>query len=119
MLEMTLTDRYITATIRSLPTDSQENVQAELGASIDDAERDVLPGLGDPAALVASYADRPLHLIGPRFYLAWWRLLKLLLLIVPASVMGAVALGKSLTGDPVGEVIGSAIADGIGTVRPR
>ena len=33
-----------------------------------------------PAMLAARYADRPLHLIGPRYFPTWWRLLRLLLL---------------------------------------
>lgn len=43
--------------------------------------------------MTASLTDRPSHLIGPRYYGTWWRLLKLLLLIVPACIFGAVALG--------------------------
>ena len=94
----TLTERYITATIRSLPATAQADVRAELEASIADAvearveqgepreaaEHAVLTELGDPGVLAAGYADRPLHLIGPRYFLVWWRLLKLLLWIVPA-----------------------------------
>lgn len=123
----TLTERYISATITSLPPDSQEDVRAELEASIADAvesrleqgehpveaERTVLTDLGDPAALAASYADRPLHLIGPRYYLAWRRLLKLLLAIVPAVAVGGVALVQIIIGAPPGEVIGQAISVGI------
>ena len=29
----------------------------------------MLTELGDPVILAAEYADRPLHLIGPRYYL--------------------------------------------------
>ena len=108
----TLTQRYITAAIQSLPPESQDDVRAELEASIADAvearvehgdqpeaaERATLNELGDPALLAAGYADRPLHLIGPRYYPTWWRLLKLLLLIVPLCVLGAVALGQALAG---------------------
>lgn len=120
----TLTERYIGATIRSLPQTAQGDVRAELEASIadavearieqgespTDAERAVLTGLGDPGILAAGYAERPLHLVGPRFYLAWWRLLRLLLIIVPVCVFGGVALGQVIAQASVGEVIGSAIA---------
>ena len=41
------------------------------------AEREVLTELGNPAQLAARYADRRLQLIGPTYYLAWLRLLKL------------------------------------------
>lgn len=119
----TLTDRYIDAVTRSLPPTVQDDVRVELTASIADAidarleqgenadaaERGVLTDLGDPAALAAGYADRPLHLIGPRYFLVWWRLLKLLLIIVPICVFGAVALGQTLANASVGEIIGSSI----------
>ena len=102
----TLTERYISATIRSLTPEVQDDVRAELQASIADAidakleqgetpsaaERAVLSELGDPGILAAGYADRPLHLIGPKYYLVWGRLLKLLLWIVPACVFGGVAV---------------------------
>lgn len=126
----TLTERYISATIRSLPPETQGDVRAELEASIADAvearidqgedpqeaERAALTALGDPGALAAGYADRPLHLIGPRYYLAWWRLLKLLLMIVPVCALGGVALGQTIAGAPVGEVISSAVLATGGTI---
>lgn len=119
----TLTERYIAAAVKSLPPDTQKDVRDELAASIADAveariehgepaaeaERAVLAELGDPAVLAAGYAERPLHLIGPRYYLAWWRLLKLLLWIVPASVFGALALGLSLADEPIGTIIGQSL----------
>lgn len=125
----TLTERYIAAAVASIPPASRDDVQAELDVSIADAidarieqgeepaaaERAVLNDLGDPGILAAGYADRPLHLIGPRFYLPWWRLLKLLWAIVPAAAMGGVALGSVLAGAPVGEVIGSSISVGLAT----
>lgn len=123
-MSTSLIDRYIDATIRTLPAAAQEDVRAELAASIADdvdarreqgesaasAEREVLTALGDPSILAARYAERPLHLIGPRYYLAWWRLLKLLLAIVPACVVVAVALGQTLAGAGIGTIIGQAIA---------
>ncbi|WP_223626817.1 permease prefix domain 1-containing protein [Microbacterium sp. EST19A] len=123
----TLTERYISATIRSLQPQAQGDVRAELEASIADAvearieqgeapgaaERAVLTELGDPGVLAAGYADFPLHLIGPRYFLTWWRLLKLLLIIVPICAMGGVALGKALDGATVGEMIGAAVVVGI------
>lgn len=118
-----LTERYITATVRSLAPATQDDVRAELEASIGDAiearleqgedraaaERAVLTELGDPGILAAGYADRPLHLIGPKYYLTWWRLLKLLLIIVPVCAFGGVALGQAIAGAPVGEIIADAL----------
>lgn len=126
----TLTERYIGAVTKSLHPDAQNDVRTELAASIADAvearveqgeprqaaERAVLTDLGNPGVLAAGYADRPLHLIGPRFYLAWWRLMKLLWSIVPAVVLAVVALAKVIEGGTVGEVIGAAIAAGIGAI---
>ena len=120
----TLTERYISATVRSLRPGAQEDVRAELAASIADAvearteqgeepeaaEREVLAGLGDPAVLAAGYADRPLHLLGPRYYLTWKRLLILLLWIVPACALVGVGLSQALSGAEVGTIIGESIA---------
>ncbi|PRB07807.1 MULTISPECIES: permease prefix domain 1-containing protein [unclassified Microbacterium] len=126
----TLTERYIAATVKGLRPETQDDVRAELEASIadaiearleqgeapDDAERAVLTELGDPGILAAGYADRPLHLIGPRFYLTWWRLLKLLLAIVPVCVLGAVALGQTISGAAVGEVISTSLVAAGGAI---
>lgn len=120
----TLTERYVSATIRSLRPEAQDDVRAELEASIADAiearveqgeapeaaERAVLTELGDPGILAAGYADRPLHLLGPRYYLIWWRLLKLLLIIVPACAAFGVAIAKLIEGATIGEVIGAIVA---------
>lgn len=120
----TLTDRYIRATIRSLPQELQAEVHDELRASIADAveariaqgespesaEHAVLTDLGDPSVLAAGYADRPLHLIGPRYFLTWWRLLKLLVAIVPPTAFAGVVIAQALAGANVGEIIGEGIA---------
>lgn len=119
----TLTERYIAAVTKSLSPNTQNDVRVELEASIadavearveqgessPDAEHRVLTDLGDPAILAAGYADRPLHLIGPKYFLTWWRLLKLLLWIVPAIAAFGVALAAVLAGASVGEVIGQVI----------
>ncbi|WP_341975848.1 permease prefix domain 1-containing protein [Microbacterium sp. LWO13-1.2] len=126
----TLTERYIAATVKSLTPTAQDDVRAELEASISDAvearveqgesrtdaERAVLTELGDPGILAAGYADQPLHLIGPKYFLTWWRLLKLLLVIVPICAMGGVALAQALDRASVGEIIGAAIGVGISVI---
>lgn len=119
----TLTERYIEATARRLPATAQDDVRRELGASIadaveariehgetpDEAERAALTELGDPAVLASGFADRPLHLIGPRFYLSWVRLMKILLWTLPplAAVGGAIA--HAVTGAGSGTVFAEAI----------
>ena len=89
-----------------MPAQRRDEIAAELRGSIEDmiegrtaagedtatAEREVLTELGNPAQLAARYADRRLQLIGPTYYLAWWRLLKLLLSFVPALVGVVVGL---------------------------
>ncbi|MFC4017859.1 permease prefix domain 1-containing protein [Micromonospora sp. GCM10011542] len=119
----TLTDRYLAATLRSVPTQRREELATELRASIEDmiddrtgggqdasaAERDVLTELGDPARLAARYADRQLHLIGPTYYLIWQRLLILLLSFVPAIVGTVVAVIDAAGGKGFG-AIGTGIA---------
>lgn len=122
-MNATLTDRYIQAVTRTLPEQQRGDVAAELRGSIadqlearlgvagapDDAERDVLNELGDPDKLAAGYADRPLHLIGPRYYLEWWRLLKLLLAIIMPLAAFGIALGQTLAGAPIGGILGATI----------
>lgn len=118
---VTLTDRYIDAAMRTVPETQRADLAAELRASIDDqiearvdageprdhAERAVLTELGDPDKLAAGYTDRPLWLIGPRYYLDWWRLLKLLwAIVIPCAVFG-VSLAMVLDGASFGEIMGA------------
>ncbi len=122
-----LTDRYVAATLRAVPAPRREEIAAELRGSIEDmidgrsatgedtttAEREVLTELGDPAQLAARYADRRLQLIGPTYYLAWLRLLKLLLSFVPAVVGVVVGLVEAADGDKAGGAIGAGIGAAI------
>jgi len=116
-----LADRYVAAAVHGLPARQRADIAAELRASIDDqvdarvaageepreAERAVLSALGDPDALAARYEDRPLHLIGPRYYLVWRRLLRMLLaIVVPCAALG-VAIGKMLEGASLPELLGA------------
>ena len=123
MTTANLTDRYVDAAMRTVREDQRDDLAAELRGSIDDqiearvaeggdpesAERAVLTDLGDPDLLAAGYTGRQLHLIGPRYYLDWWRLLKLLLWIVLPCTAFGVALAQVLQGASVGETIGSAV----------
>lgn len=131
MTQMTdYADRYLAAVSRALPAASRAEVIAELEASIaeqveplveqgesrDEAERAVVAGLGEPIAYASSLIDRPMWLVGPRYYAAWLRLLRLLLLIVPVCAVGGTVLGQLIARASVGEVIGSAIAVLVGTL---
>lgn len=122
-MNVTLTERYIEATVRRLPAAAQDDVRRELDASIadaieartdrgeprDDAERATLTEMGDPAALASGFADRPLHLIGPRFYLVWLRLFKVLIWSLPAVTAVAGGIGHAVVGASIGTVIAEAI----------
>lgn len=126
----TLTDRYIDAAMRSVPDKQRDDLAAELRASIADdidaridagepaadAERAVLSELGDPDKLGAGYAERPLWLIGPRYYLQWRRLVTLLLWIVLPCVAFGVSLGLSLSGAPLGSIIGGTVGAFVSTI---
>ncbi|MFD3809867.1 permease prefix domain 1-containing protein [Rhodococcus sp. NPDC058639] len=101
---MTLTNRYMAAALSSLPADKHQDIGRELRGSIADAvdariaagespvdaEAAVLTDLGDPDRLAAGLAGRPMYLIGPEFFLDWWRLLKALVWIAPLA--GAILL---------------------------
>ncbi|WP_424936348.1 MULTISPECIES: hypothetical protein [Bacteria] len=116
-------ERYAAAVARAVPASAREEVRAEVAATIadeveprlaagetpDDAERTVVAGLGDPMAYAASLVDRPMWLIGPRYYASWVRLLRILLLIVTPCVMVGVAIATLLQGGGIGEVIGAIV----------
>lgn len=125
----TLTDRYVHATVHDLPAERRDDLGRELRSTIDDmvedhlaagmtpeqAERQALVDLGRPAVLAANYLDGPQHLIGPRFYGVWRRLLRNLLAWVPATVATVAVVAKvadsgSLSvGDVVVEALGTAV----------
>lgn len=120
----TLTDRYVWAAVRSVPeaqrTELARELRERIGDETDalvederspaDAERAALTGLGDPVALAASYVDRPLRLIGPKYYLLWLRLLKLVLAVsLPFTALG-VAIAQAVAGSSVGSILGAVVA---------
>ncbi|NGM11295.1 permease prefix domain 1-containing protein [Verrucosispora sioxanthis] len=118
-----LTDRYLAATLRSVPTGRREEIATELRASIGDmidgrtaegldaatAERAVLTELGNPAQLAARYSDRRLQLIGPAYYLAWQRLLIVLLSTIPAIVGVLIGVLQATVADNPAGAIGEGI----------
>ena len=119
----TLTDRYVWAAARTLPETQRAEFGRELrerigdvidarverGAAPADAEHAALVELGDPVQLASSYIDRPLQLIGPKYFLTWGRLLKLLLVIVVPISAAGVLLGRIISGAEIGEMIGTTI----------
>lgn len=122
-----LTDRYVHAVLRSVPEARREDLGRELRASIADmvegraaagepadaAERAVLTEMGDPGVLAAQYADRPLHLIGPRYFLTYWRLLLTLLTWIPVSVALVVLTISMIASSDSAAAIGDGISAGL------
>ncbi len=119
-----LTDRYVWAAVRTVPEPQRSDLEPEIRELIEEtveahlasgeepsaAERAALVQLGDPERLAADYADRSLTLIGPRYYLAWMRLLKTLLATVVPIVTAVVFLAQFLGQGEVGAAIGGAVA---------
>ncbi|MGH3657940.1 MAG: permease prefix domain 1-containing protein [Micromonosporaceae bacterium] len=121
----TLTDRYVWAVVRSLPEQKRADVERELRGLIGDAaearaengtdpetaEREAVVELGDPDRLAAGYADRPPYLIGPAFFPAYVRLLRLLVpIVLPIAAVGG-AIGAVVDNGNIGEIIaGSVVA---------
>ncbi|MEE2570531.1 permease prefix domain 1-containing protein [Pseudarthrobacter sp. J64] len=122
-----LTDRYIWAAGRSVPDGQRTEFGQELrerigdaidarmasGADQDAAEREALAELGDPARTAARYIDRPLHLIGPRHYLSWLRLLKTIAAVALPFGAAGILLGQLISGAPAGQIIGATVAGAI------
>lgn len=125
----TLTDRYVDATLRRLPTSQRTDIERELRSSIADAiddrvsagedpkaaESAVLTGLGDPAKLAASYSSRPLHLIGPELFIDYTRVLTALLSTVVPIVAVIVAIVSVFDGAKFGTIVGETIGSAITT----
>ncbi|MGW4154234.1 permease prefix domain 1-containing protein [Micromonospora chersina] len=124
-----LTDRYLTATLRAVPQQRRAELADELRASIEDmiedrtaggqdrgaAEREVLTELGNPEQLAARYTDRRLQLIGPRYFLVWWRVLRTLLTFIPAIVGVVTGVVKATVGGEPGAAVGAGVASGMQT----
>lgn len=92
---MNLIDVYIHEVTRRLPEKSREDIALELRSTIEDmladdfTEQDVkevLSELGNPAVLASNYSEKPMHLIGPRYYDVYVSLLKM---IIPIAAVVA------------------------------
>lgn len=120
----TLTDRYVHATLRSVPESRRADLGAELRGSIEDmieartaagesaldAERAVLTELGEPDRLASEYAGKGLYLIGPKYFLVWKKLNLNLLAWVPATVGVVIAVVKVLEKSDLGDGIGAVVS---------
>ncbi|KGR75592.1 hypothetical protein [Ureibacillus sinduriensis] len=90
---MDLIDVYIYEVTRRLPIKNREDIGLELKSTIEDmlpdgyTEEDVkvaLGELGNPAILASGYNERPMHLIGPKYFDIYVSLLKM---IVPIAAV--------------------------------
>ncbi|YCI79468.1 hypothetical protein M1D47_13340 [Bacillus sp. R1-10] len=121
---MELIELYIQEVTRRLPEKNRADIALELQSTIEDmlpedhTEQDVkavLLKLGDPVTLASGYRDRPMHLIGPRYYDVYINLLKMILPI--AAVISLIALAGDNpfrdTGNTVMEAILKIIGKGI------
>lgn len=122
-----LTERYVGATLRSIPMRQRDDIEAELRASVADAvearlangedektaEKEVLIGLGDPDRLASGYTGQPGYLIGPDHFFAYRRLLAVLLVTVVPVVMAVTGVGQVIAGEDVGGVVTQALGIGV------
>jgi len=88
---MNLIDIYIQEVTRRLPEKNRDDIALELRSTIEDmlpenyAEKEVkevLKNLGNPASLASEYSDRPMYLVGPRYFDTYMTLLKIVIPIV-------------------------------------
>ncbi|MEJ3403597.1 hypothetical protein WDJ51_02510 [Rathayibacter sp. YIM 133350] len=118
----TLTDRYVYAVGRRVPSTQREELEREVRALVADTtdakreegsadpEREAIIALGDPDRLAATYTDRPLHLIGPALFPDYRRLLVMLYSIVLPIIVVVMFVVQLLARDSIGDAIGRAIA---------
>lgn len=99
---------YIHEVTRRLPENTRQDIALELRSTIEDMLPDepteaqvkaVLAELGNPAVLAHNYLDRPMHLIGPKYFDLYLYLMKLILPIaltitLIATVADALVLVK-------------------------
>lgn len=93
---MNIIEIYIQEVTRRLPEKSREDIGLELRSTIEDMLPDdyteenvkvVLEKLGNPVTLASRYRDRPMHLIGPRYFDIYVSLLKM---IIPIATVIAI-----------------------------
>ena len=122
----TLTDRYVGAVLRDIPSGDRPELEREIRALIADtieaktadgtldadaAERAALTELGDPGALATRYTGKVNYLLGPSVYPVWRGIVTVLLgVLIPT--LGILVLAANLL---AGSTPGTAITAGIAT----
>ncbi|MBZ4222903.1 hypothetical protein LAE98_12530 [Bacillus wiedmannii] len=125
---MNLIDIYVEEVAKRLPEKNREDIILELRSTIEDMlpddyneddEKRVLEKLGSPVSLANGYLDRPMYLIGPRYFDVYTTLLKMIIPI--AAVIALIAMvAENFVGydgeQAVLNVILSLIGKGIGEI---
>lgn len=125
---MNLIDRYIQEVIRRLPDKQRSDIALELESTIYDMlpedyseenVHEVLTTLGNPAILASEYNDKPMHLIGPKYYDVYISLLKMILPIVICVSLVAIVATKflsSIESDAILEILITTFSESIWVV---
>ncbi|KLA32012.1 HAAS signaling domain-containing protein [Bacillus cereus] len=125
---MNLIDIYVEEVAKRLPEKNREDIILELRSTIEDMLPDdyneddvkrVLEKLGSPVSLANGYLDRPMYLIGPRYFDVYTTLLKMIIPI--AAVIALIAMvAENFVGydgeQAVLNVILNLIGKGIGEI---
>ncbi|PHF01568.1 hypothetical protein COF76_05745 [Bacillus wiedmannii] len=125
---MNLIDIYVEEVAKRLPEKNREDIILELRSTIEDMlpddyneddEKRVLEKLGSPVSLANGYLDRPMYLIGPRYFDVYTTLLKMIIPI--AAVIALIAMvAENFVGydgeQAVLNVILNLIGKGIGEI---
>lgn len=106
---MNLINAYLQEVERRLPEKNRDDILLEIRSTIEDmlptdpTEEDVkkvLQEMGDPVKLAHGYSDKPMHLIGPRFYDTYISIIKMILQIaITISLISLVAENIFRTGE--------------------
>ncbi|SCL98567.1 Uncharacterized protein BCRIVMBC120_03147 [Bacillus wiedmannii] len=121
-------DIYVEEVAKRLPEKNREDIILELRSTIEDMlpddyneddEKRVLEKLGSPVSLANGYLDRPMYLIGPRYFDVYTTLLKMIIPI--AAVIALIAMvAENFVGydgeQAVLNVILNLIGKGIGEI---
>ncbi|MGA3602428.1 HAAS signaling domain-containing protein [Lysinibacillus agricola] len=119
---MNLIEVYIQEVAQRLPEKNREDITLELRSTIEDMLPDgyneddvkaVLEKLGSPVTLASGYRERPMHLIGPRYFDVYVTLLKMILPIAAVSSL-IVMIAEYFIGYSGEEAVLNVILDVIG-----
>ncbi|MFJ1106728.1 hypothetical protein SNE23_13765 [Bacillus sp. RA(2023)] len=125
---MNLIDIYVEEVAKRLPEKNRDDIILELRSTIEDMlpddyneddEKRVLEKLGSPVSLANGYLDRPMHLIGPRYFDVYTTLLKMIIPI--AAVIALITMvAENFVGydgeQAILNVILNVIGKGIGEI---